>query len=112
MTTSPTDTAPPDEDSQAVEPVVTVPARRRPASGKAAGEPRTATVARGLRTATRRPDVLAALAFVALALWTCGGLFLNPFDRVSAHNPNDHIWFQWLLEHGAYSVRHLDNPLF
>jgi hypothetical protein len=65
-----------------------------------------------LRFATRRPDAVAALAFVALAVWTCGGLFLNPFDRVSAHNPNDHIWFQWLLEHGAYSVRHLENPLF
>ncbi|GIJ65373.1 glycosyl transferase [Virgisporangium ochraceum] len=55
---------------------------------------------------------MAALAFVALALWTAGGLFLNPFDRVSAHNPNDQIWFEWLLEHGAYTVRHLENPLF
>jgi hypothetical protein len=112
MTTSPTDTAPPDEDAEAAEPVTTVPARRRPASGDKAGERRTAHGARAVRFAARRPDVVAALAFVALALWTCGGLFLNPFDRVSAHNPNDHIWFQWLLEHGAYSGRHLDNPLF
>jgi len=51
---------------------------------------------------------VAALAFLALALWTAGGLFLNPFDRVSSHNPNDQIWFEWLLEHGAYTVRHLD----
>jgi hypothetical protein len=49
---------------------------------------------------------------VALALGTAGGLFLSPFDRVSAHNPNDQIWFEWLLEHGAYTVRHLENPLF
>ena len=65
-----------------------------------------------MRFAARRPDAVAALAFLAIAVWTCAGLFLNPFDRVSSHNPNDHIWFQWLLEHGAYTVRHLDNPLF
>jgi hypothetical protein len=60
----------------------------------------------------RRPDVLAAGAYLALALWTCAGLFLHPYERLSTHNPNDHIWFQWLLEHAAYSVRHGENPLF
>jgi hypothetical protein len=64
------------------------------------------------RFAARRPDLFAAGLYVALALWTCSGLFLNPYDRVSAHNPNDQIWFQWLLEHGAYTLRHLHNPLF
>jgi len=31
---------------------------------------------------------------------------------VSSHLPTDHSWFEWLLSHGAYSVRHLENPLF
>lgn len=64
------------------------------------------------RFATRRPDVIAALLYLGIALWTCGGLFLDPYERVSSHNPNDQIWFQWLLEHGAYSLRHGTNPLF
>jgi hypothetical protein len=59
-----------------------------------------------------RRDLLAAGLYLAIALWTCGGLFADPHNRVSSHNPNDQIWFQWLLEHGAYSVRHLTNPLF
>lgn len=32
--------------------------------------------------------------------------------RVSSHLPTDHSWFEWLFAHGAYSVRHLENPLF
>ena len=101
MTSTPTDTAPrTSEDAAADAPASTE-------KGKTAGR-----FARARALAARRPDLVAALAFLALALWTCGGLFLNPFDRVSAHNPNDQIWFEWLLEHGAYTVRHLENPLF
>lgn len=93
MTSSPTETAPPESSDPEVQP---------PA---ATASPKKALPA-------RRPDLTAALAFLLLALWTCGGLFLNPFDRVNGHNPNDQIWFEWLLEHGAYTVRHLENPLF
>ncbi|GAA0915875.1 hypothetical protein [Virgisporangium aurantiacum] len=101
MTSTPTDTAPrTSEDAAAGAPASTK-------EGKPAGR-----FARARTLAARRPDLVAAVAFLALALWTCGGLFLNPFDRVSAHNPNDQIWFEWLLEHGAYTVRHLENPLF
>jgi hypothetical protein len=59
-----------------------------------------------------RPDLIAAGLYLAIALWVCSGLFGDPANRVSSHNPNDQIWFQWLLEHGAYSVRHWTNPLF
>lgn len=31
---------------------------------------------------------------------------------MSSHLPTDHSWFEWLFTHGAYSVRHLENPLF
>src|SRR3712207_8009753 len=39
-------------------------------------------------------------------------LLAAPYDRVSMHNPGDQVWFQWLFEHAAYSVRNLSNPLF
>jgi hypothetical protein len=89
-----------------------VPNSRASASPRKDEPQRAGPIARARSFAVRRPDVVAALAFVALALWTSAGLFLNPFDRVSSHNPNDQIWFEWLLEHGAYTVRHLENPLF
>jgi len=113
MSTTPIDTAQLDPDPQPREPVKSIPKSRLSSSEKSEKkQTRTARGARALRSAARRPDLVAALAFLALAVWTSSGLFLNPFDRVSAHNPNDQIWFQWLLEHGAYTVRHLTNPLF
>jgi hypothetical protein len=95
MSTTPTDTVPP--AAGPVEPAEAAPARAR---------------ARRFAWRPSRPDTISAGLYLLLALWTCGGLFLDPYDRVSAHNPNDQIWFQWLLEHGSWSVRHLSDPLF
>jgi hypothetical protein len=58
------------------------------------------------------PDILAYGFFIALAVWTCGRLWADPYNQISGHLPTDHIWFQWLLTHGAHSVAHLENPLF
>ncbi|WP_370517912.1 hypothetical protein [Micromonospora sp. MP36] len=77
----------------AVEPVVAVPprrSRRRPA----------------------RADVLAIGAYVLLGVLVCLNYWGDVQHRVSSHLPTDHSWFEWLFAHGAYSVRHLENPLF
>jgi hypothetical protein len=50
--------------------------------------------------------------YLVLALWVQAHLLVDIDHRVSAPLPADHIWFEWLLEHGAYSVRHGLNPLF
>jgi hypothetical protein len=42
----------------------------------------------------------------------CANYWLDIQHRVSSHLPTDHSWFEWLLSHGAYSVRHWENPLF
>ncbi|BCJ55849.1 glycosyl transferase [Actinoplanes sp. NBRC 14428] len=56
--------------------------------------------------------LVAAVAFTGLGLLVMGNFVGHPVDRVSDHLANDNTWFQWLLGHGAYSVRHLENPLF
>jgi hypothetical protein len=58
------------------------------------------------------PDLLAAGAFIMAAAVMLGYYWGDVPHRVSNHLPDDHIWFEWLLAHGAYSVRHLSNPLF
>jgi hypothetical protein len=58
------------------------------------------------------PDLMAAGAFVMLAVVLLGHYWVDVQNRISAHLPDDHLWFEWLLAHGAHSVRHLDNPLF
>ncbi|MFI7601191.1 hypothetical protein [Actinoplanes sp. NPDC049681] len=82
-------------------PAVAEPASPAPVTGEAAARPR------------RWPmHVAAALAYLGLALVVMANFVAHPMDRVSDHLANDNTWFQWLLSHGAYSVRHLDNPLF
>ncbi|MEV4200593.1 hypothetical protein [Micromonospora globbae] len=67
------------------------------------------------RRARRRParaDVLALGAYVVLGVFVCLHYWGDVQGRVSSHLPTDHSWFEWLFTHGAYSVRHLENPLF
>ncbi|MDG4792327.1 hypothetical protein [Micromonospora sp. WMMD1082] len=71
------------------------------------------------RATTRRPrrgpvraDVLAIGAYVLLGVVVCLNYWVDVNNRVSSHLPTDHSWFEWLFSHGAYSVRHLENPLF
>ncbi|HEY0696644.1 MAG TPA: glycosyltransferase family 87 protein [Micromonospora sp.] len=59
-----------------------------------------------------RPDLLAIGAYVLLGIYVCVKYWVDVEHRVSSHLPTDHSWFEWLLSHGAYSVQHLENPLF
>ncbi|SBT53654.1 Protein of unknown function (DUF2029) [Micromonospora auratinigra] len=67
------------------------------------------------RRTRRRParaDVLAIAAYALLGVLVCLNYWGDVQHRVSSHLPTDHSWFEWLFAHGAYSVRHLENPLF
>ncbi|MEV4637321.1 hypothetical protein AB0J80_08215 [Actinoplanes sp. NPDC049548] len=59
-----------------------------------------------------RPHLSAAVVYVGLGLLVMGGYLADPGRTISGHLAGDNTWFQWLLSHGAYSVRHLSNPLF
>ncbi|MFC8848365.1 MULTISPECIES: hypothetical protein [unclassified Micromonospora] len=58
-----------------------------------------------------RADLLAIGAYVLLGVLVCLNYWGDVEHRVSSHLPTDHSWFEWLFAHGAYSVRHLENPL-
>ncbi|MGS2614503.1 hypothetical protein ACVCAH_08240 [Micromonospora sp. LZ34] len=75
-------------------------------------EPVVAQPSRRLRRRPARADVLAVAAYVALGVLVCLNYWVDVQHRVSSHLPTDHSWFEWLFSHGAYSVRHLENPLF
>jgi hypothetical protein len=62
------------------------------------------------RLQRRLPDLGAFAAYLLLALWIAARLWRDPYRRVSAHLPNDHIQFEWWLTHSAYSLVHLHNP--
>ncbi|KAB1929945.1 hypothetical protein F8271_27980 [Micromonospora sp. ALFpr18c] len=67
------------------------------------------------RRPRRRPgraDLVALGAYVVLGVFVCLNYWGDVTGRVSSHLPTDHSWFEWLFAHGAYSVRHLENPLF
>ncbi|WP_199733622.1 hypothetical protein [Micromonospora sp. BL4] len=67
------------------------------------------------RRPRRRParaDLLALGAYVLLGVFVCLNYWGDVQARVSSHLPTDHSWFEWLFAHGAYSLRHLENPLF
>ncbi|MEV4810311.1 hypothetical protein AB0J96_10755, partial [Micromonospora avicenniae] len=67
------------------------------------------------RPSRRRParaDLMALGAYVLLGVLVCLNYWGDLQGRVSSHLPTDHSWFEWLFAHGAYSVRHLENPLF
>lgn len=49
---------------------------------------------------------------MVLGVFVCLNYWGDVTGRVSSHLPTDHSWFEWLFAHGAYSVRHLENPLF
>ena len=59
-----------------------------------------------------RSHLPAAGVYLGFALLVMGGYVLDPNETVSSHLANDNTWFQWLLTHGAYSIQHLENPLF
>lgn len=59
-----------------------------------------------------RADLLAFGFYLLLAAVVCANYWVDIRHRVSSHLPTDHSWFEWLLSHGAYSVRHLENPFF
>ncbi|MDT0531573.1 hypothetical protein RM555_21530 [Micromonospora sp. DSM 115977] len=75
-------------------------------------EPVAAEPTRRPRRRPSRADVLAIGAYVLLGVFVCLNYWVDVQNRVSSHLPTDHSWFEWLFSHGAYSVRHLENPLF
>ncbi|MDH6460387.1 hypothetical protein M2302_000542 [Micromonospora sp. A200] len=81
-------------------------------SAPEAVEPVAADPARRPRRRPSRADLLAIGAYVLLGVFVCLNYWVDVQHRVSSHLPTDHSWFEWLFQHGAYSVRHLENPLF
>ncbi|GHJ55811.1 glycosyl transferase [Nonomuraea sp. TT08I-71] len=75
-------------------------------------EPVVADPPRRTRRRPGRADVLAIGAYALLGVLVCLNYWGDVQHRVSSHLPTDHSWFEWLFAHGAYSVRHLENPLF
>lgn len=75
-------------------------------------EPLAVEPSRRPRRRPARADVLAIGAYVLLGVLVCLNYWVDVENRVSSHLPTDHSWFEWLFSHGAYSVRHLENPLF
>ncbi|MFD0583576.1 hypothetical protein [Dactylosporangium darangshiense] len=63
------------------------------------------------RLRRRLPDLIAAAAYLMIAAIVLGHYWPDVRHRISGHLPDDHLWFEWLLGHGAYTVRHLSNPL-
>lgn len=59
-----------------------------------------------------RTDLLAVGAYLLLGIWVLAEHWADVPHRISGHLPTDNSWFEWLFSHGAYSVRHLENPLF
>ncbi|MEX0873709.1 MAG: hypothetical protein WD646_11590 [Actinomycetota bacterium] len=59
----------------------------------------------------KRKDALVIGAYLLLAAYVCIRYWAD-LDGISSYNPPDHTWFQWIFSHGAYSVRHMENPLF
>jgi hypothetical protein len=49
-------------------------------------------------------DVAAAAVFLIAAFMVTGRLWLDPARRTPAANPQDHVFFQWVLAHGANVV--------
>jgi hypothetical protein len=64
------------------------------------------------RRASKLPDAVAVVVYLGLGVLVMGRYLAHPGHVVNGHLPSDNTWFEWLLEHGAYSVRHLANPLF
>lgn len=56
--------------------------------------------------------VAVAAVYIGIGIVVMARFVADPNGRVSSHLAIDHTWFQWLLSHGEYSVRHLSNPLF
>lgn len=122
MSTTPTQEAPPSEDRRHGVPLVTreqtVPhttqqARiRRPPRRMPLRLPPSLRLPPLPRSSIRRGDLLAVAFFIGIGLWAFSGMFNGPYQTVTKQNTADMIWFQWLMEHAAYSVRHLSNPFF
>jgi hypothetical protein len=67
---------------------------------------------RGRLPRPARADLLAVGVYLLLGVLVCANYWGDIHNRVSSHLPTDHSWFEWLLAHGAYSVREWENPLF
>lgn len=87
-----------------------VPADPGPESDRTSAE--TGRDRRRWRPTVRRADLLALGTYLLLGIWVLAEHWVDVPHRISAHLPTDNSWFEWLFSHGAYSLRHLENPLF
>ncbi|UAB93821.1 hypothetical protein Dvina_37275 [Dactylosporangium vinaceum] len=85
---------------------------RHPPAEPFAGPPSTGGMRKLAVPARLRTDLPAALVFVGLAAVMLAGYWGDVRGRISAELPDDQVWFEWLLAHGAYCVRHATDPLF
>jgi hypothetical protein len=60
----------------------------------------------------RLPDLAAVVAYLGLALVVMAHYLPHPGAVIDRQLPHDNTWLNWVLEHGAYTVRHLSNPLY
>ncbi|MGX6601380.1 hypothetical protein ACWKSP_04450 [Micromonosporaceae bacterium Da 78-11] len=60
----------------------------------------------------RQADLVALGVFLVLGIVVVARYLPDPRGRVAGELAIDNTWFEWLLAHGAYSVPHLQNPLF
>jgi hypothetical protein len=59
----------------------------------------------------RLDDLLAVSLFGLFAVGVTGHYWMDPADRVGGNYP-DQTLFEWMLSHAAWSLTHLQNPLF
>ncbi|MDT5041315.1 MAG: hypothetical protein QOE51_2300, partial [Actinoplanes sp.] len=56
--------------------------------------------------------ICAGALYLGLALLMMARFLAHPETTTSGHTSHtDQPWFEWLLQHAAYSLRHLSNPL-
>lgn len=57
-------------------------------------------------------DLWVYAGFLALAIWVTSELWSGAGHRVSAVDPNDQAFFEWMLSNGARVITHFDSPWF
>ncbi len=58
-----------------------------------------------------RGDAVAALLFLATAVWVTLRLLAHPHTRIARSQTSDEVLMEWMLAHGARVVTHFENPL-
>jgi hypothetical protein len=90
-----------------------VPDGNRPPGVPSQREPAEPAATRPSRLRLPDPsDIAAAAAYLLLALWVTGQLWLDPGRRQFAKYPFDQGFFEWVFAHGVRVLTHGENPFF